>query len=156
LAGPIVPLAGKRMLSLSTGPGGAETVSTARKTVSMRSDWLRDNRITVSLSYNYVTEEYPEYVGSQYNDDLRIALALPNGEERLLATETVNTTAWTPISGIDFPGGDFTSGQSGWKTVTATIPASALGGAGSFDIVVRDIGDAIYDSVALIDRVFVS
>jgi hypothetical protein len=54
------------------------------------------------------------------------------------------------------PRGDFTAGQSGWKTVTATIPASALGGAGSFDIVVQDVGDAVYDSVALIDRVYVT
>jgi hypothetical protein len=144
------------MLSLSTAPRGSQTVATARKTVQIRADALRDNKITVALSYNYVTEEYPEYVGSQFNDDLRVTLSLPSGQQLQLGSETVNTTAWTPVSGIDFPGGDSTVGQSGWKTVTATVPASSLGGTGTFDIVVRDVGDAVYDSVALIDRVYVT
>jgi subtilisin family serine protease len=151
--GPIVPQAGSRMLALSTGPDSAQVLAKVSKAMQLRADALRDGVVRLSLRYDYVTEEYPEFVGSQYNDSLIVVARLPNGETRVLADESVNTTNWTPVSGIDFPGGDFTAGQSGWKTVGTTIPASALGGAGEITIEVFDMGDAIYDSVALVDAV---
>lgn len=151
--GPITPRAGKRMLSLSTGPAGAQTQATVRKVLPIRSDAIEDGSIRFSLRYDYVTEEYPEFVGTQFNDDFTIRLLLPDGETRTLATESVNATAWTPVSGIDFPGGDATVGQSGWRTVSAQIPESALGGDGDLTLVVSDRGDAIYDSVALVDAI---
>jgi Subtilase family len=151
--GPIVPQSGTRMLALSTGPSGAQVRASVRKGMQLRSDSLRNGVVNLSLRYDYVTEEYPEYVGTQYNDSLVVLAHLPNGETRELANESVNATNWTPVSGIDFPGGDSTVGQSGWKTAAATIPAAALGGPGDLTIEVFDVGDAIYDSVALIDGV---
>lgn len=151
--GPIVPPKGSRMLELSTGPAGAEVRASVSKVMQLRNDALRNGAVNLSLSYDYVTEEYPEYVGSQYNDSLIIVAHLPNGETRVLANESVNATNWTPVSGIDFPGGDTTVGQSGWKTASTTIPASALGGSGDLTIEVFDVGDEIFDSVALVDAV---
>lgn len=151
--GPIFPRSGSRMLSLSTGPAGDQISAMVRKAGQIPNSALRNGKATLSLQYNYVTEEYPEYVGSQFNDTLRIVAKLPNGESVLMADESVNATNWTPVSGIDFPGGDSTVGQSGWKTASLTVPASALGGPGDLTIVVSDVGDAIYDSVALVDMV---
>jgi hypothetical protein len=51
-----------------------------------------------------------------------------------------------------FPGGDATTGQSGWRVATAFIPASALDGSSEFEMIVQDQGDAVYDSVGLIDK----
>ncbi|MGC1852197.1 MAG: S8 family serine peptidase [Solirubrobacterales bacterium] len=151
--GPIFPRSGSRMLSLSTGPAGDQISATVRKAGQIPNSALRNGKATLSLQYNYVTEEYPEYVGSQFNDTLGIVAKLPNGESLLMADESVNATNWTPVSGIDFPGGDGTVGQSGWKTASLTVPASALGGPGELTIVVSDVGDAIYDSVGLVDAV---
>jgi subtilisin family serine protease len=151
--GPIVPQAGSRMLALSTGPDAAQVRASVDKVMQLRNDALRNGVVNLSLRYDYVTEEYPEFVGSKYNDSLLVLAHLPNGETRVLADESVNATNWTPVSGIDFPGGDSTAGQSGWKTATAAIPASALGGPGDLTIEVFDVGDAIYDSVALVDAV---
>ena len=151
--GPVVPPRGSRMLALSTGPDAAQVRASVSKAMELRNDALRNGVVNLSLRYDYVTEEYPEFVGSQFNDSLIVVAHLPNGETRVLASESVNATNWTPVSGIDFPGGDSTTGQSGWKTASTTIPASALGGPGDLMIEVFDLGDAIYDSVALVDAV---
>ena len=151
--GPIVPRAGNRMLEISTGPDAAQVRASVVKTMQLRSDALRNGSVKLSLQYDFVTEEYPEFVGSQYNDAMRIVVRLPNNETRTLADESVNTTNWTPVSGIDFPGGDSTVGQSGWKTASVSIPASDLGGSGEMTIEVFDVGDEIYDSVGLVDAI---
>jgi hypothetical protein len=151
--GPIVPRSGNRMLEISTGPDAAQVRGSVTKVMQLRSDALRNGSVDLSLRYDFVTEEYPEFVGSQYNDAMRIVVRLPNNETRTLADESVNTTNWTPVSGIDFPGGDSTVGQSGWKTASVSIPASALGGSGDMTIEVFDVGDAIYDSVGLVDAI---
>jgi hypothetical protein len=151
--GPIVPRSGSRMLEISTGPDAAQVRGSVFKAMQLRSDALRGGSVKLSLKYDFVTEEYPEFVGSQFNDAMRIVVRLPNQETRTLADESVNTTNWTPVSGIDFPGGDSTVGQSGWKTASTTIPASALGGSGDLTIEVFDVGDAIYDSVGLVDAI---
>jgi hypothetical protein len=129
-------------------------------------DALSDGKLTIRLCYDYVTEEYPEWVNSQYNDTLNIRVVLPSGAVRQLAAESVNTTDWTPITGIDFPGGDSTVGHSGWHCPHVDIPGSDLrpptgpgpGGWSSWPqlrLEVADVGDAIYDSVALLDLISV-
>jgi subtilisin family serine protease len=151
--GPIVPSAGQRMLELSTGPDAAEVQASVRKVMQLPANALRNGKVDLSLKYDFVTEEYPEYVGSEFNDTMLIVVRLPNGEAWTLADESVNSTNWTPVSGIDFPGGDSTVGQSGWKSASTSIPAAALGGSGEITIEVFDVGDEIYDSVGLIDVV---
>ena len=107
--------------------------------------------IPLRFDYNFVTEEYPEWVGTSYNDNIRISLLMPNGQETTLAHEDVNTAAFTAVPGIDFPGGDDTAGTTGWKTAIATLPVSA--GPGRYRIRVRDEGDGTYDSNLLIDNI---
>jgi subtilisin family serine protease len=151
--GPITPRVGKQMLLLSTGPDTSQMKATLRRTIQVPADRLIDNELHLRLFYNYVTEEYPEFVGSKFNDLFTIDIVLPDGTRQRMVNESVNTTAWTPVSGIDLPGGDETVGQSGWRTADLRIPADKLHGATSFDILVTDVGDAIYDSVALIDGI---
>jgi len=154
--GPIRPQEGSQMLSLSTGPDSAQVVSSLRRQISVPTSALTDGSLTVRLRYNYVTEEYPEYVGSAYNDAFTIKLTLPDGTTETLVSEAVNSTAWTPISGIDLPGGDGTVGQSNWRSAEVTIPGARLQGTTSIELLVTDVGDAIYDSVALVDAIEVS
>jgi hypothetical protein len=133
-----------------TGPGGAVTTSTLTKQLRVIPG---DDDLELRFQYNYLTQEYPEFVGTQFNDDLIIKLVIPAGHEVPLVVETVNTTGWTPTTGIDFPGGDNTVGQSGWKTASATIPIADLNGVSTFSLVISDRGDAVFDSVVVFDNV---
>ena len=151
--GPIDPPSGDWMLAVSTGPDAEEVESSVTIEMDVPAEHLIDDRLVLRLRYNYVTEEYPEFVGSIFNDTFTIDVVLPDGSTLNMVDESVNTTFWTPVTGIDFPGGDDTVGQSGWQTASLVIPAASLDGGNSIEIVVRDVGDEIYDSVGLIDNI---
>ena len=144
--GPIVPTDRGRMAYLSTGPAASQTAATLRKNFVIQPGVTE---FGITFDYNFVSEEWPEFVGSQFDDQLRIVLVEPDGAEVLLAVETINESVFYPVTGINFPGGDQTVGQTGWKTVTAVIPITK--GPGSYTVRVEDSGDNLYDSVTLID-----
>lgn len=146
--GPLVPRDRKKMGFASSGPDASQISTSLEQAFTIQSDVTS---FKLSFDYNFVTEEYPEFVGTQYNDNLRISLITPSGSTVQLAYEDVNTSAFTLVGGIDFPGGDSTVGQTGWKTVSMAVPVAA--GPGTYRIVVRDEGDGIYDSNVLIDKI---
>ena len=141
-------------------PGGDDSVLPVEATGSARIQQIRDiiealmrrnGRGDFSFKYAFVTEEYPEWVGSVFDDSLKITLVTPAGAEILLAEESVNASSFTAIGGIDFPGGDTTVGWTGWKSVNTTVPVT--GGSGVYRIFLQDAGDAIFDTETLIDEI---
>lgn len=150
--GPLVPQDRNghknRMGYVSTGPAGDFVSSTLSQDFTIQSGV---SSIPVSFDYNFVTEEYPEWVGTIYDDKLIITLKTPSGNTIELARETINTSSFIPVSGIDFPGGDNTVGMTGWKAVTVNVPVTE--GPGTYKIFISDAGDDIYDSVVLIDNI---
>ncbi|AXY02910.1 hypothetical protein D1115_18240 [Vibrio alfacsensis] len=147
--GPIVPKSGKKMAFCTTGPAGDQVAATLTKELN----FVADSDFTIKFWYNFVSEEYPEFVGSVFDDSLKIKLIAPNGTETILAQESINSSNFEPISGIDFPGGDNTVGQlkGGWKEVSKTIAVKK--GTGSYKIVIEDAGDDIYDTAVLLDHI---
>ncbi len=146
--GPLVPTDRERMVYISTGPAAANSEATLRK------DFVIQPGVTefgISFDYDFVTEEWPEFVGDQFNDSLRIVLVEPGGNEILLAVESINQSVFYPVEGINFPGGDQTVGHTGWKTVSAVIPVTK--GPGTYTVRIEDAGDSLYDSVVLLDRI---
>jgi hypothetical protein len=93
---------------------------------------------------------------TQYNDTFTAYVRLPSGTTIPVADASVNTTVFTPVTGIDFPGGDTTVGQSGWRVGKVDLSASQIGGSNTFQFIVADQGDAVHNSVALIDKIEVS
>jgi hypothetical protein len=149
--GALMPQHRKRMGYASTGPSGDQVAATLEKTFTIQPGVAS---IPIQFEYNFVTEEYPEWVGTIYDDALRITLTGPDGTETVLATESVNGssfTMYTDSPAIDFPGGDNTVGQTGWKPASETIPVTQ--GSGTYRIKITDAGDDIYDSVVLIDNI---
>lgn len=149
--GALVPQHRKRMGYASTGPSGDQVAATLEKSFTIQPGVTS---IPIKFEYNFVTEEYPEWVGTIFDDALRITLTAPDGTETVLATESVNSssfTMYTDSPAIDFPGGDNTVGQTGWKPASATIPVTQ--GSGTYKINITDAGDDIYDSVVLIDNI---
>jgi hypothetical protein len=146
--GPIKPIAGNMMGMISSGPDSAQVESSMEQPIIIQAGVTS---IPISFNYNFVTEEYPEWVNRGYNDNMRIELVTPSGSIITLATEDVDHSTYTLVSGIDFPGGDNTVGQTGWKNVSQTVTVTE--GAGIYRLKVRDEGDGIYDSVVLIDNI---
>ncbi|MBW2637166.1 MAG: S8 family serine peptidase [Deltaproteobacteria bacterium] len=146
--GSIVPQDRERMGSVSTGPAGAQTAGTLLQGFTIQPGVTS---FPISFKYAFVTEEYPEFVGTIFDDALKITLVTPAGTEIVLAEESVNASSFTAIGGIDFPGGDTTVGWTGWKPVSTTVPVA--GGSGVYRIYLEDAGDAIYDTETLIDEI---
>jgi hypothetical protein len=151
--GPIAPYGGGKMLRMSTGGSAVSgTSSSMTRSVVIPPQILAQGG-TFSLRYNLVSEEYPEYVNTQYNDTAKADMHLSNGTTINIFTASVNADSFAPVSGIDYPGGDSTVGQTGWKTATVKLTAEQLVGVTSGTWSISDYADAAYDSVLLLDEV---
>lgn len=147
--GPINPTKGKRMGMASTGPDSAVSQSDLYEEFVIQPDVTE---LALSFSYAMITEEYPEWINKGFNDDFRVTLEVPGGAEHELALETVDSSAFSLIGGIDFPGGDNTVGWTGWRNVVSKkIPVSP--GGGTYRLRVRDRGDGIYDTNGILDNI---
>ena len=146
--GSILPTDGKRMAFLSTGQAGNPVSDTMTQSFQIQPDVTS---FVLSFDYAFISEEYPEFVGTRFNDSMTITLVTPGGGTVELARETVNGSAFTPISGINFPGGDNTVGWTNWKHVSTTVPVTS--GPGTYRVFITDAGDNIYDSAVLVDNI---
>jgi hypothetical protein len=133
---------------LSSGPSGDQTSGTMTQSFTIQPGVTS---FPITFDYAFVTEEWPEFVGTQFNDSMTITMITPSGATVTLANETVNGSAFTAVTGINFPGGDNTTGWTGWKTKTITVPVTA--GPGTYRVFVTDAGDDIYDSAVIIDKI---
>ena len=146
--GPLSPTNRQKLGFLSSGPDDAQVQTTLEQNFTIQPGVTS---FVVKFDYDFVSEEYPEFVNQGFNDNMRITLVKPDGTTQQLAFESIDGSPYTLIGGIDFPGGDNTVGHTGFKMVSMTIPVTA--GPGVYRIVVRDEGDGIYDSQVLIDNI---
>lgn len=145
--GPISPTKDKTMGMASTGPDSSVNQSDLWQTFTVQPGVAN---IPVKFSYALITEEYPEYIGSVYNDNLSVVIEKPDGTTQTLAFESVNSSSFTAISGINFPGGDNTAGWTGWKNANINVPIT--NGPGIYRIHVSDQGDGVYDTNMVVDN----
>ena len=103
------------------------------------------------FTYDFVSEEPMEYVGSQYNDTFVVQIVSNSGTETILE-DTINTASWYEVSGIDFDGGDSTTYHTNWKSMEYDLSKYA-GQKVNIRFMVYDVGDSIYDSAVLLDAV---
>jgi pimeloyl-ACP methyl ester carboxylesterase len=133
------------------GPEGEEgDVATIRFDMTLPSDvrWI-------SFDYNFLSAEFPEFVGSRFNDTFR-ALLVDKFGVREVARGSVNSSSFKPASatiaggsGFDiYSGGRPDAGLTGLVTVSAEVrdPATSL------VVTVFDTGDGIYDSAVIVDN----
>jgi len=145
--GPIRPTDGKYMALLATGLGSQSGTNSELS----RAFAVPAGKRRLALDYNFVTEEFPEFVGTVFNDNMRIDVLASDGTVIGSLYESVNSSSFLSVSGIDFPGGDDTCGMTGWKK--GVIDVSAVASGGTIRVRVTDEGDSIYDSAALLDNI---
>ena len=152
LAG-LSPISSPKMAIISSGFGSLndETTSAIYQTFLVPED-----ATAIEFAYNIVSEEPMEWVGTQYNDLFQVELLDTDGNNlSTLAFESVNTSTWYAIDGIDFPGGDETTYHTRWITVFSNEIAKYQGQLVVLRFMVQDAGDAIYDTAALIDSIVI-
>jgi hypothetical protein len=143
--GPIEPFEGQYMAMISSGDGSIGGSSSALEqtfTVPL-------GATTLTLHYNFVSEEYPEFVGSDFNDVFLATLHTPNGS-REIAFEEVNNANFYEVEGIPCGSGDCTWGQTGWLEASIDV-AQWAGTDDTLSLTVHDVGDTIYDTIVLLD-----
>jgi hypothetical protein len=110
---------------------------------------------------NFVTTEFPRFVGTGFNDDARIRLILPSGDvfdipQARLFGASVNASTFTAVEGLPPPltgsnpndGG----GQTGWKDFLQRLRV-APGGTVRVEVTVRNVGDQAFQSTILLNNV---
>ena len=155
----------KKMIQVSTGNTGVMVEAQLVREFVVPANVTSFN---IEFDYNFISEEYPEFVDQGYNDTLRILLQNfnPGHPEEIvssinLAQESIddaNFVLWTN-NPPNFPGGDNTVGQTGKRTVCRSIDTGIFGGRNfegiwlRFLVTIEDRGDGIYDSLVLLDSV---
>jgi hypothetical protein len=155
--GPIRPSLGTHMAMISTGIGSGQRryLSGSDESYISQSVMLPDNAEELVFSYNLVSEEPMEYVGSVFDDTFIVIIAPENGDPIVVEQNSINTAHWNSVSGINFAGGDNTVYQTGWQE--RSVPVSEYAGENiTIYFVVSDTGDSAYDTMALIDNVYLA
>ena len=147
----IKPQSVPRMAIISSGFGSMndETTSCIYQTILVPEDVT-----TIDFKYDVVSEEPMEYVGTHYNDIFVADILDTNGEVlETLAYESVNTSTWYAVDGINFPGGDDTTYHTRWQSVSSNAIQKYRGKLIVIRFIVQDAGDEAFDTAALIDSV---
>lgn len=147
------PISSPKMAVISSGFGSLndETTSCIYQTFL-----VPESANTLEFSYDVVSEEPMEWVGSIFDDFFQVDILNTSGEIlETLAYESVNTSTWHAIDGINFPGGDDTTYHTRWQTISSDAIAKYRGQLIVLRFAVQDAGDAIYDTAALVDSVLI-
>lgn len=179
--GVIQPKQGNTLAVLSTGiagtsapepgvdfaPGGA-----AGDTVSLVIDLdVPEGSNRLSLDFNFLSAEFPDFVGSIFNDTFVARVTDVNGT-RTIASASVNSSFFFAASGsraggtgfdiftedpsgvdTSFGGGLPDAGVTDWQSVEVPI---AGGGPVTLEFTIGDLGDGILDSAVVLDSVVIT
>ncbi|WP_028519884.1 cellulose binding domain-containing protein [Ruminococcus flavefaciens] len=148
---------GTRMAFISTGIGSKSGVSMSGSQGSILFQTVRNtDNDTLTFDYDYISEEPMEYVGSKFDDKFEIQI-LDKNDTVLYSKimESVNTSKWYSVGGIDFDGGDSTVYHTNWKNATIDISAYKHQTI-TIKFLVYDVGDSIYDSAVVLDNIKLS
>lgn len=147
----IRPTEGQWMADINTGPGSVGSVGSSLKQRFIVPAGVR----TLRLDFNFISEEFPEFVGTIFNDAFSARITTPNGQSTFAAVSVNNSGGFSLIGNCFFPGGDSTCGQTGWRQ--GSVDLSAFAGTNtpiSVELLFSaiDAGDNIYDTHVLVDN----
>ena len=146
--GPLTPPEGKEMAIISTGLG---SVDDSQSSLSQNL-LVSPNTKKLTLTYDVVSEEPMEYVGQSFDDKFEIVLKTKDGEEIIVAEESVNQSVWEAIEGINFSGGDDTAYHTGFKDVEFDL-TPFQGQKVTLEMRTFDMGDSAFDTAAVVDNI---
>jgi len=164
----ISPSGGNYMGIISTGLG--YTTETGRMSQSFN---IPSTASQLSLKWNYLSEEFLEYIGSLYQDSFQVVLVSEDTGEEVLLSRTIDqiaaafgASAPTTENPDGIPGeliavspdivfdrGDVY--MTGWQTSTFDISAYK-GKCVTLVLRCTDVGDSIFDTAILLDDIIIN
>jgi len=155
----IEPTEGEKMSIISTGLGYTEKYGSLSQTFK-----VGDNDTKLRFDWNYLSEEFIEYIGSIYQDPFKVTLTkVDDSSTTTLLNKTVDSIA-AEFGASHSNGGDliyvspdivFDVGDvwmTGWQHSEYDISASQ-GSVVTIKFEVVDEGDTIYDTAILLDMI---
>ncbi len=147
----IRPTEGRWMADINTGTGAIGGTGSSLKQRFIVPAGVQ----TLRFDFNFVSEEFPEFVGSIFDDSFRAVITTPNGTTTFAQVRVNQAGNFELIGDCGFPGGDTTCGQTGWRE--GSVNVSAFAGTGTpinVDLVfsANDAGDNIFDTHVLLDN----
>ncbi len=162
----INPPGGNYMGIISTGLGFTTATGSIFQTFT-----VKNTESTLTVKWNFLSEEFLEYIGSQFQDYFRIIIKTPEGQEIVLLNKTIDgiaadfgasydgtTDPPTAIPGNLIsvsPGIVFDRGgvyMTDWQTSTFDVTAYR-GKRITLILAAGDVGDSIYDTAILLDDI---
>jgi hypothetical protein len=141
-----LPTDGNRMALVSTGLGLTRASGSFAQPVCLPPLPPGATQMTLSYDWNFFSEEFLEYCGSQFQDSFEVSF----GTTSLQSSKVDDLCPIVMPDPIDFDRGDVHT--TGWLTQTVDVTAFA----GTTDVLrfaAADVGDSIYDSAILVDSV---
>jgi hypothetical protein len=158
--GSVAPTGGSYMGIISTGLGFTTSTGSIFQTFS-----IKTGQTTLTVKWNLLSEEFLEYIGSQYQDYFQVVIKDQQGVETVLLNRTIDAIASAfgatkqSAGGLInvSPGISFDEGgvyMTGWQT--SDLNVSAFAGK-RITLIIRagDVGDSYYDTAILVDDVSV-
>ncbi len=141
--GPALPVEGQFMALITSGGaavGGVYSTIETSFTVPLGATY-------VVFDFNFLSAEFPGYVGSQFNDALRVSLTTPSGTQDVTIA-SVNGSSFIESEETGY------NGMTGFATARFDISAFAGGSENlTLRLLVTDVGDSSVDSAGLIDNI---
>jgi len=150
--GPLTPTQGNYMGIISTGLGYTTDYGSIWQTFNVT------NETTLHFKWNFLSEEFMEYVGSQYQDYFKVTIMCGDESEVIFEKNVDIFAANYPVSSnLVSPEIVFDKNgvyMTGWQTSTIDI-SKYQGKTITLLFESGDVGDSIYDSVTLLDEISV-
>ncbi|MBN2323188.1 MAG: Ig-like domain-containing protein [Spirochaetes bacterium] len=167
--GEIAPSDSSWMAAISSGEdyiGGG--VVSSNEALDYTTSILTTGDITVTANilkfdYDFVSAEFNEWVGSEFDDTFVVAVRGPSGvhSEVVTSVNIVGTVPSVPVSlPAAFTEADYTlasgdgedgAGRTGWNT--KSLDVSSFGSPISIAFIVSDVGDSDWTTIVFIDNI---
>jgi len=151
----VLPREGACMAVVDTGGQAGQVASSLKQTFRVPA-----GARTLRIDFNYVSEELPEWQGSQFQDPFRVLVTPAGGSQTTVLEVTVDNVGpegpggFTIIGDCGFDGGDPTCGMTDWRT--ASVDLSQFAGQNvtiELLFTVTDVGDNIFDTRVFVDNI---
>ena len=154
--GCIAPVSGSSFAVITSGDqlvSGNSAIADASSVMILGP--ISNSFTSFSFQYNFLSSEFQEFVGSEFDDSVVVTAVGPNGAYSKFLT-SVNTIGLdNNTQCMDFPGmpddGDVYAGATGWLNTSATI--GNIGSPAYIIFTITDVADTAYSSLIAVENI---